>query len=311
MHGDGGARPLRRSGASGNATSDAPFPALDESRLARACRELENRTLDEEIQLMESERSHFERDHEVYRRLRRSVLHAVPETGPPLAAALVEFPPGGGDELMRVFLRDEIESLREALAAQDVIAGEDPRPTLRALGMDPCRQRLVELRPGSWQAGSPEGRQVLKLTPDRLVQAAAGHVPARGRCIERLLQPGREEELMHRLQQDAWAIATLYRYGVLHQGVPLLSGRHAVFAPCSWSLPGEPDLFDLLEEVGYCGREVEFRFQPTVGVGSPWQGSLRGALLFLDPDLLVLQGPDGQLEVPTDSVRDLRVVPPA
>ena len=154
----------------------------------------------------------------------------------------------------------------------------------------------------------PGGRRSTKLTRRSLLRVATGHVPLHGAPLERLLESTDREQLVQQLIRDVWALATLYRCGILHLGVVFKSGTQLMYAPCEWALPGEPNLVTFLNDAGQAGVEVECRSHPGGNSRAPWQNARRGEAHAVGPQSIVMKGRRGFFEIDTWSVRDVRRV---
>lgn len=95
---------------------------------------------------------------------------------------------------------------------------------------------------------------------------------------------GRErEKLTRRLERDAKALFAFYQYGVLHRCVRLHWGFLDEMFPVDWALPGEPSLYDILDEGKKVGAPVDLVVGSAPGWSDPWSRAHRGFVIEVEP----------------------------
>ncbi len=176
-------------------------------------------------------------------RLGRAVLVVYPPKKP-IAAVLVD----DSKHTLETFMGEPaLAALRARLPAYDVIAAEDVRGVLRALGHDPGEQRLHDLAPPQKQITvSPRGRTV-KITREMIAKSSCGHsrpftAPDK---LDRHIARRDHDALRRALESDACSWHALYEYGRLHHWVRLVVGRLEAQLPVGWAHGDELWLNDL------------------------------------------------------------------
>ena len=240
--------------------------------------------------------------------LRRAVLRAVPDAAHPEAIAIVDV------------AKREVASLAGAglaaaphlLSRYDVLAGLHVRDTIHALGLDPVRFRLADLKPPqkTWRLNR-RGR-TLAITPERLISSTTGISrpfgdPAR---VAEYLGRGDHAKVARRIESDAKALHAFYRYGALHGCVRLRWGFLDEVLGVDWTLPGEPLLYESLKRAAEGGTEVELVVGAAPGWSDPWARARRARIVSIEPWTVTVSFSGDAWRTRIDQ-RDIQAVRPA
>lgn len=205
-------------------------------------------------------------------RLRRALLVVYPPKKP-IAAVLVD----DSEHTLETFVGEPaLAALRARLPAYDVLAAEDVRGALRALGHDPREQRLHDLSPPQKQIKmSPNGRTV-RITPAMVVKGSCGLQkpftdPDK---LDRHIARADHKALRRALESDARSWHALYEYGRLHHWVRLVVDRFEVKLPVAWARHDEPWLNDLKQ----AALEGEIPLEIVCEGPGPWEDPWADAL---------------------------------
>ncbi|HOC17939.1 MAG TPA: plasmid pRiA4b ORF-3 family protein [Vicinamibacterales bacterium] len=185
------------------------------------------------------------RDMEEARRTRRAFLHVVVLDRIARAAAVIDV----ARRELRSFIGSALREVPAHLEGYDFLAGLDLRPSLRALGLDPDRWWLAELRP-SQRTFRPAGTgRALPVELRSIVQATTNRrgAPANPKEWKSLLTGRSPARLEARLARDADALFALYEYGSLHGGVRMRRRQGEALLPVSWSMRGDFDFWSVVE----------------------------------------------------------------
>ena len=233
------------------------------------------------------------------RRTRRALVQVVTVDGVPRAAAVVD---AAGRQL-RLFIGDGIRDLPAHLERFDFLAGLDVRPSLRALGLEPDRWWLAELRPSQRTFRPSEGGRALAVSLPSIVLATTGRrgVPADPKEWKRLLNARSAGRLEARLAREAEALFALYQYGAFHGGVRMRRREGDSLLPVTWWMRGDPDFSSLMKASVSHLSPIELVVGPPPGLADdPWHGAISVAIVEREPGRLYVR--DGE---------HLRVLDPA
>ncbi len=166
----------------------------------------------------------------------------------------------------------------------DVIAGEQIRTLLRALGIDPGARRLAELGPPRKTAGP------LKLTTAMFVRGTSGL-----RMIEEAkLARSSEAKLVAALEGNAKALFALHEYGRLHGEVRVSVNRTEYeMVPAPWHHPDEPTLYRMMREAFEMAMGLIAVVGPAPAWEAPWARAERLMVAQPAPYLYVLVDDNG------------------
>ena len=215
-------------------------------------------------------REHSERQSARSAALRRAVVRAFPPEAP---EALVLLDADGGG--VRRFAREDLAAASAALGEYDVLAGEEIRPTLLGLGMDLAARRLHELRPPQKTITTGPADRVLAITTERLLEGSCGIRRRWGRgrdaALRKLLDAGRIDRLLDRLQAEAVDLAALYHYGLLHGALRLRWRNLDEMLRIPWvETYDEWQIGAWLRRAGEVGQPVEVVAGAAPDPASPW-----------------------------------------
>lgn len=214
-------------------------------------------------------------------RLRRAVLRAVPEAEAPQAISVLDT----GSRSIRTFVGSELASAAGVLAEFDLLVGLHVRETIHALGLDPDRWRLVDLKPPQKSRRINRRGRTLEITPELLISSTTGISRPLGDPVKvaQYLAEGEKGKLARRLESDVKALHAFYLYGVLHGCIRLRWGFLDEMLSADWALPGEPHLHEILREAKGAGAPVDLVVGSAPGWTDPWSRARRGAVLELEP----------------------------
>ena len=131
---------------------------LERTAILRSRREEGWRRAEAERKAWRAEEDH--REAAVAAGLRRAVLRVVPDAASPEAIAIVDV----AEHSVRSLTGTELAAAPHLLSQYDVLAGLHVRDTLHALGLDPVRFRLADLKPPqkTWRLNRREGHSRLR-----------------------------------------------------------------------------------------------------------------------------------------------------
>lgn len=214
-------------------------------------------------------------------RLRRAVLRVVPDAALPEAIAIVDVV----ERTVTSLVGAELTAAAQLLSRYDVLAGLHVRDTLHALGLDPVRFRLADLKPPqkTWRLNR-RGR-TLAITPELLISSTTGlrrpfGDPAR---VSEHLNGGNQAKLARRIESDAKALHAFYCYGALHGCVRLRWGFLDEVIGVDWTLSGEPLLYELLKREAAEGAEIDLVVGAAPGWSDPWARAQRARIVSIEP----------------------------
>jgi hypothetical protein len=203
------------------------------------------------------------------------------------------------------------EELEAALASYDLLAGVDLRSSLRALGLDPERWWLAELRPVD-RTHRPDERKSVPVTLDACIRATTG---ARRRLTNaaewtRLADKGRPA-LNARIEDETRTLFAFYEYGRLHGGVRV---RARPEDPCllavSWAIAGDPHLYRIVDAAERRWSPVDVVIGTPPDLADPWARSRRVDIVeAFWPRLIVREG-DRVAEIGAHDIFAIRIVDP-
>ncbi|WP_438035634.1 hypothetical protein [Sorangium sp. So ce204] len=229
------------------------------------------------------------RDAEIARRARRAVVRVVPFAEEPQAAAVLDV----GQRSIRVFIGRDIAELAGMLDRFDVIAGLNIRNTLRALGLDADRRRVVDLRPPKKSRRLNRAGRTLEITPELLIAGTTGISRPLG-DLEKMagyLVEGDHSKLARRLESDVKALYAFYHYGVIQGFVRLRWGFIDEGLTTEWALPGDVSLYRQLKSASETGTPIDLVIGVAPGWAEPWSRAQRVRILELRfNDVLVAEG---------------------
>jgi hypothetical protein len=193
---------------------------------------------DESPARIERDEQHRQEEEEA-RTTRRALLHVAPGMdGGVLAAALVDA------QARTVATYPAADALRAVLVGYDLIAGVDLRASLRALGLDPERWWLSELRP-TGRTHRPDDGKAVPVTLGGCIRATTGARRSLSDAVEwaRLAATPGRARLHARLEEEARTLFAFYQYGALHGGVRVRRrAQDTHLLPVSWSRAGDARL---------------------------------------------------------------------
>jgi len=255
--------------------------AISRLRAATERRNSRVRELERERQRVDEERDLMAQA----RQVRRALLHIVPSGQQARAAAVIDL---SGPALragpahasahalansdVQLFVGDDLLALADRLAEFDFLAGVDLRISLRAIGLDPERWLLAELRPVQ-RTFRPAEQSAVTVTLPAVVQATTGvsRVPADAATWGRLLDPKRLHDVAGRLTTEARALCLLYEYGALHGGARVRTRPEDRLLPVEWGLAGDPDVHSVLDAAMRARAAVDLVIHEPRDSADPWK----------------------------------------
>ncbi len=276
------------------ASFEAKRPGIDKAREAEERREMEDA-----------------------RATRRALVHIVPGHGLAQAAALID----AQARSVRVFMGEDLPELGSILESFDLLTGLDLRPSLRALGLDPERWLLAEMRPTD-RTHRPTDRIRVPVTLDGIVRATTGarRAPAGPEEWQRLFDTGRRAAIEKRLATDAQTLFALYEYGVLHGGVRVRARTDDRLLPVSWGLRGDADVHSILDVAVRTWTPLDAVIGPPVeqaprllseGLADPWSRAIRVDVVERAGPRLIARTADGLMELDAHNLFALRLTTPS
>ncbi len=262
------------------------------------------RQLERERQQIEEERNLMAHA----RQSRRALLHIVPPGQPARAAAVIDL----HSRNVQVFVEDDLPTLAARLEEFDFLAGVDLRISLRALGLDPERWLLAEIRPVQ-RTFRPADRSTVPVTLPAVVRATTGvaRVPADAATWGRLLDPKRLHDVAGRLATEARVLCLLYEYGALHGGVRIRTRPGDGLLPVDWGLGGDPDMYSVLEAAMRAFVPVDMVIGAPPDSADSWTHAVRADIADRAGEHLVIRTPADLKSLSVDEVFAVRVADPA
>lgn len=265
----------------------------------------------------EAQKAEEQRELEDARAARRALVHIVPGGAAARAAALID---AQGRSLRVCAGDDGLRELAATLESFDLLAGVDLRPSLRALGLDPERWLLAELRPSD-RTHRPTDRVRITVTLNGIVRATTGasRGPAGPEAWQRMLDTGRRAAIERRLVSEAQSLFALYEYGVLHGGVRVRGRPGDRLLPVAWGMRGDPDAHSILDAAERTWTPLDAVFDPPVGRSSrpaehlpdPWARARRVDVVERDWPYLMVREADQLMSVDVHGLFALRVTTPS
>ncbi len=215
--------------------------------------------------------------------IRRALLHIVPPGQQARAAAVIELSRSVSEKReqapasdVQVFAADNLLKLADRLEDFDFLAGVDLRISLRAMGLDPERWLLAELRPVQ-RTFRPAEQSAVPVALPAVVQATTGvaRVPADAATWGRLLDPKRLHDVAGRLATEAHALRLLYEYGALHGGVRVRTRPGDRLLPVEWGLAGDPDVHSVLDAAMRACASVDLVIHAPRNLADSWKHAVQ------------------------------------
>lgn len=209
-------------------------------------------------------------------RLRRCVLRALPP-GRPLGIALKDLSSGE----VEVAFPDDYPSLVERLKGFDLIAGEQIRATLRALGFEWGERRLADMSPP--QKTMKIGRRTVKIDTVKLIRDSCDITRAFGdeKATRRRLKAG-ERAGLTRLAKDVEHLAIYEEYSRLHGAVSVRDGNWMYVLRAKWVHRHEPGLRALMKTAVEAGGLLEIVRVSAARSDEAWAGAELVTVLQVD-----------------------------
>lgn len=240
--------------------------------------------------------------------------------------ALVHLAQGTDGRVMAIAVVDEatltVETwvlpqadIADLLGRYDVLAGVDLRPSLRALGLDPERWWLAELRPVD-RTHRPDERRTGKAVPvtlDACLRATTG--TRRGLTSAAqwtdMAGAGRSARLMARLVEEARVLFAFYQYGRLHNGVRVRArADDRWLLPVSWGMAGDAHLPAMVTAAERWWSPVDVVLGGPPDLGHSWQRARRLDIVEDDWPTLVVREGDCVCTINAHDVFAIRLVEP-
>lgn len=238
------------------------------------------------------------------RQTRRALLHIVPLGSQARAGAVIDL----RSRDVQVFAGDDLARLPARLEEFDFLAGVDLRISLRALGLDPERWLLAELRPVQ-RTFRPAERSPVPVTLPAVVRATTGipRVPADATIWGRLLDPKRLNDVAGRLAAEARVLCLLYGSGALHGGVRVRTRPGDRLLPVEWGLAGDPDVRSVLDAATRACVPVDLVIGAPPDSADPWTHAVRAGIADRMGQHLVIRTLGGVQLLDVDDVHAIRV----
>ena len=258
------------------------------------------------------------------RLIRRALLHIVPPGQQARAAAVIDLSRpalpaepahASTNDLalsdVQVFAGDDFVTLADRLEEFDFLAGVDLRISLRAIGLDPERWLLAELRPVQ-RTFRPAEQSAVPVTLPAVVRATTGvsRVPADTAAWGRLLDPKRLHDVAGRLATEARALRVLYEYGALHGGVRVRTRPGDDLLPVEWGLAGDPDVRSVLDAAMRACAAVDVVIHVPRDSADPWKHAVRADIADRMGRHLVIRTAGDVQSISMDDIHAVRVADP-
>jgi len=236
---------------------------------------------------------------------RRALVHIVSGGAAPDAAALIDLT----HRDVEAFGGRELSTLAARLAEFDFLAGVDLRPSLRALGLDPERWLLAELRPVQKTFRPAERSAPVPVTLPGVVKATTGvaGVPADGATWARRLDSTHRHDVAGTVADEARTLCQFFEYGALHGGVRVSRRPDDRLLPVDWAMRGDPDLHAVLDAAVRAFAAIDVVIGAPPDVADPWTRAIRAEIADLPGPHLVIRTADALQEVAIHDVFAVRV----
>ena len=295
---------------------------------------------DSRVWLLERQRHQLKKERDLMAQagqIRRALLHLVPPGQRPLAAAVIDLSRSGSekreqapsrsalpaepgrdltDDLassdVQVFVGDNLLELPDRLGEFDFLAGVDLRTSLRAIGLDPERWLLAELRPVQ-RTFRPAEQSAVPVRLPGVVQATTGvsRVPADAATWGRLLDRKRLHDVAGRLATEARVLSLLYEYGALHGGVRVRTRPGDRLLPVEWGLAGDPDVHSALDAAMRACAAVDLVIHAPRDSADPWKHVLHADIADHVGQHLVIRTAGDVQSLSRDDIYAVRVADPS
>ena len=243
--------------------------------------------------------------------LRRALLHVFPAKGAATAAVLLDI----GSRVIETLTGDRIPELPARLEPFDLVAALRVRETLHAVGVyDADRFRLVDLKPPQKTRRLNRQGRTLTITPELLITSTTGmsHPLGDPAKMAAYLAAGDFAKLARRLESDVKALFAFYQYGVMHHCVRLRWGFLNDTLPVDWAVPGDPSLYEALQEYRATNQPVQIVWGSAPGWSDPWSRARRVNIVSFDAGMLIVESDGLQWQIPRydiQAVRPAREIP--
>ena len=240
--------------------------------------------------------------------LRRALLHVFPAKGAVTAAVLLDI----GSRVMEMFTGDRLPELPARLEAFDLMAALWVRETLQAVGVrDVDRFRLVDLKPSQKSRRLNRQGRTLTITPELLITSTTGmsHPLGDPAKMAAYLAAGDFAKLARRLESDVKALFAFYQYGVKHGCVRLRWGFLNDTLPVDWAVPGDPSLYEALQEHRATNQPVQIVWGSAPGWSDPWSRARRVNIVSFDAGMLIVESDGVQWQIPRYDIQAVRPAP--
>jgi hypothetical protein len=277
---------------------------------------------DSRVRLLERERQRLEEERDLMAQasqIRRALLHIVPPGQQARAAVVIDLSRSVSEKReqapgsdVQVFVGDQLLKLADRLGEFDFLAGVDLRIWLRAIGLDPERWLLAELRPMQ-RTFRPAEQSAVPVTLPAVVQATTGvaRVPADAATWGRLLDPKRLHDVAGRLATEARALCLLYEYGALHGGVRVRTRPGDRLLPVEWGLAGDPDVHSVLDAAMRARAAVDLVIHAPRDSADPWKHAVQADIADRMGQHLVIRTAGGLQSLSMADIHAVRVADPS
>jgi hypothetical protein len=193
-----------------------------------------------------------------------------------------------------------------------VLIGLNPRLLLdRICIKDVLPWRLIDLahHPRSKQINK-RGRK-LEITTEMLITSSTGISKPLGDPVKmhEYYRNGKQAALTKRLESDAKALFAFYSYGSLHNSIRLRWGFLSERYSTEWGVPGEPMLYQFLEQKMTTGEPLEFVRGTAPGWSDPWSRGKIGVVTAIGHLGVELQINGESVVVPREEFQAVRSIP--
>jgi hypothetical protein len=186
------------------------------------------------------------------------------------------------------------------------------RETLQAVGVcDADRFRLVDLKPPQKTRRLNRQGRTLTITPELLIPSSTGmsHPLGDPAKIAAYLAAGDFTKLARRLESDVKALFAFYQYGVMHRCVRLRWGFLNDILPVDWAVPGDPSLYEALQEYRATSQPVQIVWGSAPGWSDPWSRARRVNIVSFDAGMLIVESDGLPWQIPRDDIQAVRPAP--
>jgi hypothetical protein len=239
-------------------------------------------------------------------RLRRVLLHVIPEAGTPAAAVLLDL----HDRRLDTFIGPALTQVVPAVRRYDLVAGLAVRDSLHRLDVASDPFRIVELGPSRKSIRLNQRGHMLPITAHLVVSGTTGSARGLGdpaKVAEYLAQDA-TDRLVRRIESDAKALFDLYTYARLHRGLRIRWGFVDELLGVDWPVPGDETAYELLELARDQGREVLVVTGTAPGWEEPEARARRGRVFDLGPHSFTLHTGDTAEIVARRDIQALRLL---